>query len=183
MNNVEIHQVLWRITKIFYFFGIMAKHRRISIAQNWQEVLLHVLLYFVPNVPRFLCVSQQEWKWIVFFIAVEIMVSVLAFVNVPIGAHLTNVLTELNPKTKNLMNFVHSYLTMIGMSFAFYIISSLPIWPTERKLPLLIPYINFVDKYSEIVYWIQYAYVVCGFTCTLMNVIICYIMFSYSVEY
>lgn len=205
MNNVTMNQTIRRITKIFYFFGIWQSKEESTFRKTGRK-FIYMSSYILFQIFLVSCATlSKSENELIFLIAVEIMISVitiklyyllweqdnvLAFVNDPIVDHLTadpDILMKLNTKIENFMNFVHSYLTMIGMSFTFYIISSLPIWPTERKLPLLIPYFNFIGKYSEIIYWIEYVYVVsgliCGFTCTLMNVIIWYIMFNYSVEY
>lgn len=89
-------------------------------------------------------------------------------------------------ETKRFMNFVHSYLCLLGICFVLYIISTLPMFSDGRKLPFFTSF-TLVGKYSSILYVTAYAFVLSeiliGFTCTAVNVIIWFVMFNYGLEY
>lgn len=173
--------------------------------------LLYVLYYILFQIFLVTCalLSDSSTEKI-FLTSIEIILSVVtiklghllwnkdkiqAFLFDPIVAHSTdsdadNAAFELVDKgIKKIMKFVHWYLLMMGITFVFYILSVMPMLSSnedERKLPFFISF-TLVGKYSEFIYWIAYAFVISeiffGFTCSLINVIIWYILFNYSLEY
>lgn len=93
---------------------------------------------------------------------------------------------QANKKIKKFINFVTLYLLMVVVGVVFGIVSCLPLFSYEKKLPFFISF-PFNFNYSEIVYWIAYTFIALGGVCcvasNLITVIIWYIMLNYSVEY
>lgn len=205
MYNVKTNQTFCRIIKIYYLLGIWQRGEE-SACRKIARKSFYMIYYCLFQIFLVSCALVSETaNEAIFLAAVEILLSVVtiklmyllwkkdvifAFLFDPSVMHATAADTGsfelINRGLRKFMKFVHAYLLMLGIAFVFYILSTLPMFTTGRKLPFIINF-TLIGKYSEIIYWVAYAFVISeiffGFTCTLINVIIWYVLFNYSIEY
>lgn len=204
MYNVKTNQTLCRLTQLYYLLGIWQRGDE-SACRKMARKSFYILYYLLFQIFLVSCAIVSESKnEAIFLAAVEILLSVVtiklmyllwkkdeifAFLFDPSVTHSTadtDSFELVNQGIRQFMKFVHSYLLMMGISFVFYILSTLPMFTNGRKLPFFINF-TLVGKYSEFIYWIAYAFVISeiffGFTCTAINVVIWYVLFNYSIEY
>ncbi len=205
MYNVQLNQTLRRIIQTFYLAGIWRKNDESKFHRTGRK-FCYMVYYFLFQIFLVTCaVLSDSATQTIFLIAVEILLSVVTikliyllwkkaviceFAFEPIIAHYStfdnDTFAAVNRKIKNFTNFAYAYSGMLGIAFLLYIFSTLPMFSNGKKLPFFISF-TLVGKYSELLYWITYAFVMSeilvGYTCSAFNIIIWYIMFNYSVEY
>lgn len=203
MNKVELNQTLRRITKIFYLIGVWRTEQEPEFRSTGRK-LFYMMYYILFQVFLVTCAILSESRNEAFFLgAVEVFLSVVTiklmyllwkkddiyeflFDSIVSQLFVNSDTSEIVNDLKNFLKFLDSYLLMLVVSFIFYIVSTLPMFTDGRKLPFFIKF-SMVGRYSEIIYWTAYAFVICGiafgFTCTLLSTLIWYIMFNYSLKY
>lgn len=207
MENIRTNKTFGQLTRFYHLLGIWQSDAESTFSKTGKK-LFHMFYSILFQIFLVTCAWQSESKNELFFlIVIEIFVfvveiklfyllyekdAILAFLYDPIVSHATvvdhdTVADQVNRKTKQFVKFVHSYHFMLWATYFFYIFSTLPIYTNERKLPLFISFKWPVGKHSEILYWIEYCFVLSelavGFASVSTNVIIWYIMLNYSLEY
>lgn len=204
MYKIEINPTICRIFKLFYQFGIWPKEEESNFRKMCRKLfyLFNHILYQVFLVTcSYLSPDQNEC---IFLLAVDISVAVVTvkliyvlwkseesfeflyvrIVDVSVGDR--EEFELFNKKLNKFVKFVHVYLLMICVTFIFVMSSCLPIFSGEKQLPLFIDF-TLDWEYSEIIYWITYAFMGSQMACTvLFNLIILliwYAMLTYSIEY
>lgn len=205
MHSAKLNQILYRISGLFHLLGIWQREEESPVRRAGRK-LLFMLYYILFQIFLVTCACVSEsTNETIFLVAVEILLSVvtiklmyllwkkdeiLAFLFDPIVSHSTADADSsefIDKEMKMFLNFVYSYLLLLGTAFVFYIFSTLPMFSESgRKLPFFISF-TMVGQYSDIIYWMAYVFVISeilfGFSCTSINVVIWHILFNYSLEY
>lgn len=96
------------------------------------------------------------------------------------------VFVTVNDKGKDLITFSHSLFLIICVSYGLNVIFHLPIFSSERNLPLNI-WFPFDWKNNAVIYWTAFAYVSMAILITIitisLNVIIWYLMMNCAIKY
>lgn len=202
-----MNETIQQLTELYYLCGIWQREAEATDRAFCKTVrklmyLFYFILFFIFDiVSGFLSESKIE---LFFIVAIALVISVVGvklfylfwkkdeifvFLNYPCVTHFTaddDKAESLNNQLKMFNKFIRFYLVMLCILFAFYAISCWPIFTNEKKLPLFITF-TLVGNYSEIVYWIEYAFllteVIYGFMLTSINVIIWSILLNFSMEY
>lgn len=93
-----------------------------------------------------------------------------------------------NRKKVFLIKLANAFIIFVFISSIFTaVLSCLPIFDGQKKLPFFITFPFWNCKYSEIIYWFAYAFVLfeiaCVFVIILVTILIWYIMLTFSIEY
>lgn len=204
MYNIEIHSTFHCIIGAFYEFGLWHNEEKSTFRKNGRRLfyLLNMILFQILLVTC-ACFSDDKSES-VFLVQVEISAIVMAvkliyllwkkdtileMLSTTMVAHSISdhvLFMQVNKKITKFMKFVHVYLVMIAVIVFILIISPLPIFSVEKKLPLSIPF-SLDCKYSEIIYWLTYAFLtfqICLIAVVnLLTVIIWYVMLNCSIKY
>nr|QGW45412.1 odorant receptor 39 [Bradysia odoriphaga] len=203
MRNIELNRMLRQVTKVFYFLRIWRRDEEsdtFKIGRKFVFLLYYVLFQIFLVTCSVLSPDANES---IFLASIQVLLSVVtikltcllwnrndinSLVFDPITTHLT--LEEDNAAVdkdiKVFMKFVHCYVAMLCFSAISYVFGTLPMLTNDRKLPFFISY-RLEGQYSEHAYWIAYVFLISeiwlGMICTLINILIWYAMFNYSLEY
>lgn len=202
MENNEVQRMLRLILKALYFLRIWKKKEQPT--QRIDRKIFFMIYYLLFQIFLVTCsIQSPDANEAIFLASVEVLLSVVTvklicllwnkddiygLIFEPITTHSTHdVDAELaNAEIKIFMKFIHSYIAMMFCSFISYVFGNLPMVTDDRKLPFFISY-TLEGQYSEQIYWIAYVFLVSeiflGFACTLINIMIWYAMFNYSLEY
>lgn len=206
MYEIEIHQTINRIVKLYNFLGIWRNEEESNGRKRGRQIFF--ISYFILVVLYYILCAfcSDNINNFIFMLEVAIGVAVvgikalyvfwkekaiLEFLYNRIVAHSTESRQrweEVNVKLNSFMTCVHIYLYELYGALIFIIVSCSPLFFEEKTLPL---YINFSMiwkwKYFDIMYWPTYVFAAMGFvfSCVfiLVTVIVWYLMFTYSIEY
>lgn len=204
MYKVETDQTLRRLMQIYYWFGIWGNGDVSAFRKRCMRLLYLIqqssfCIFFVI----FTLLSGDNNEQI-FFVEIEIVISVelvkcwyllyrkdeiLQFLNDPIVTHCNtdyDEWMEVNKKNNKFSKFIKVYSWALAAGILINIPVALPIFASEKKLPLFIPF-DFESDYDTVFYWLAFVYIsISCFCCaiyTLATVFLWYIMFNYAIEY
>ncbi|KAJ6635258.1 hypothetical protein Bhyg_13843, partial [Pseudolycoriella hygida] len=84
------------------------------------------------------------------------------------------------------MQIVHAYLVIMAVVVFLLIVPPLPVFSSERELPMFIVY-SFEWTYKDLMYWLIYSplavQIILMFVVNLLTVIIWYVMLNFSIKY
>ncbi|XP_037034325.1 putative odorant receptor 71a [Bradysia coprophila] len=202
MFTIQVEKTIQLIKQIFYLMGIWQRDEESNYRKMGKKLFYSFLGTFYPiffTANAFLCDNLVE---AVFSVQISITATIgyvkilyvlfekheiLAFLRDPIVVHSIENREEYEEtvkKIKKFMNFVRLYCLAIFATAPVLIVIALPIFSSDRGLPL---FISFSWNHSEIIYWFAYLFV--SLSCflyvimNLMTILIWYIMLNYSIEY
>ncbi|XP_037040972.1 putative odorant receptor 71a [Bradysia coprophila] len=202
MFSIELDEALQRILKIFYRMGIWQRdeesnYRKIGMKMFYTFFGALFLIFFATNA--FLCDDRNES---IFSVQISIAAAILyvktlyvlfnkqeilAFLYDPIVVHSIENREEYDETVKKInkfMNFVRPYCLAIFLTVSLLIVIKLPIFSTDKGLPL---FISFSWNRSEIIYWLAYLFLSLSCflyaTMNLITILIWYMMLNYSIDY
>lgn len=207
MYDVEIHSVVLKILFVFHTFGMVKNENENVEQESTLRKIARKLLCLITTISLFVSLlfgailSGDNTS--IFSLVVAIPTAVIAvkqiyiFWNEKQFYQLLNGIcvhsfpakdqsTECVEKLKKFMKFVQFYSLMVITSFILLLISTLPAFSNERRLPLVV-WLPFDWKDSHILFWIAYAFVVIGLTINIaviiFTTIIWYLMLNCSIKY
>nr|QGW45433.1 odorant receptor 60 [Bradysia odoriphaga] len=202
MYTIQVDKTLLQFIKIFYQIGIWQRDEELNYRKIGRKILFTffgALLPFFFATNAVLCADRNESIFSVHIAIITAVVyvkflyllfkkrEILAFLNDPIVVHSIEYREEYertNKKIKKFMGFVRPYFLAIFITVALIILIKLPIFSTDKGLPL---FISFSWNKSEIVYWLAYLMITVSLLlyCVVNSVtaLIWYIILNYSIEY
>lgn len=202
MYRIEINPTIYQLIAVYYLFGTWRKEKSSPFREVIRKLLFllnHILFQFVIIICALQTTDKKEFIFLVeveghiFFLTIKLVVllwkkdDLLAFISdcaLTVTDH--KEFMQAIKKIQNLMKFVHTYLFVMFVVLMFAVVSSLPIFSSEKKLPL---YTNFFlnSKYDEIIYWCSYAYMLYNLVFVIVfnsiTIIIWYVMLNCSIKY
>lgn len=206
MYKLEIHSTFRRIIALLYEFGFWQNDEALTFC----KVAISKWIYSF-NMILFQIIIATCTMWIstdknesIFLVQVELLALVmmvklifllrnkaiiLLFLSDTIVTHnFTDyeVFVQVKKKLRKFMKFVHAYIALMALIVVVLIVSPLPMFSSDKKLPMFIVYsLNW--KYNEHIYWIIYIPLVLQifiiFAINLLTVIIWYVMLNCSIKY
>lgn len=204
MYTVKVHNRIDQIISMFYFIGLWHSKSRTMIL-NWFLKIWHLTVYgyypFSLVMGALTCVNETE----TIFLGVMSIIAIVGAVRLyyfilkkdevlslirAIGVHeIKDSAEKFHQVNKNInifIRFVTCFQVMLLVAAILVPIIALPIFTTERRLPLNI-YVPLDWKNNEFIYWIIYIFVtyeifmsvVCGF----FSVVIWYLMMALVFEF
>lgn len=190
-----------RIVKLFYQLRVWQDEKE---SASRKTKLFYLFLYFLFQVSIATCAFLSDDNSERTFLVVALVLSVVMLIKLtytllrkdeifgflynPIFDKSTKDRNELKLSLKitNFIRFVRAFLFIISVGCVFVNVSCLPIFSSEKRLPLFIRF-TLTCKYSSIIYWLLYAFIafiaLFSLFSTLLSVLIWYVMFNYSIEY
>jgi len=202
MYKIEIHPTIDQLIAAFYLFGTWQKEKSSQFCEVLRK-LLFVLNHILLQILIIICMIQTTDKSeLIFLTEVEGHIFFLTIKLVFLLWKKADLLTfaqdcthtfiereefmQATKKITNLMKFVHAYLLMMVVVLMFAVVSSLPIFSSEKKLPLYTNF-SFHTNYDEIIYWLAYAYMLYNLVFIIVlnsiTIIIWYVMLNCSIKY
>lgn len=198
-KNIEVPPRITQIFSLFYFMRLW----RVGDVSDFSK-FVQMILYF--NYPASLLAgaftnaneTQQIFMIVASIITVVLTVrlyyilwkkdEILGFVHT-FGSHSIQDNDQYNRVTNRISTLMKSIL-LLELMTSFCIVglavTSLPIFTTEKKLPLNV-YIPLDWKHNDFIYWTAYVLLVYDFVltlvCILQNVIVSYLMMSCAIQY
>lgn len=198
MYTIQIHPTYRRIIAIFIECGIWRNgeiSRKLFYLFNMIlfQMLIVTCAWISDDKNESLFLAQVEISALVMMVKLIYLLwnkdMILLFLSEAIVTHYITdyeVFVQVKKKIKKFMRFVHVYIAVMASVVFLLVISPLPIFSSDRKLPMFIVY-SFDWKYSEVIYWLIYSpftfQIFLIFATNLLTVIIWYILFNLSIKY
>ena len=204
MYKIEIGGTLRRLIQTFYLFGIWRNENESDFRKSCMRLpyLIHYSSYLIFLLTyAFLSGDKDQ---LIFLVAVSTCVliiviklwyllyrkdEILQFLYDPIVTHcITDYAESIEVKNKigNFVKFIQVFILALIAIFFLINTISLPIFTSEKSLPLFVRF-NLEGDYAMIIYWVAFLYSTLGIflsvTYVFTIVFIWYLMFNYSIEY
>lgn len=205
MYKVELDKSLCRIIKLFYKIGIWNEDE--LTFRNKTRKLLYFLNYilFVLFILTLVFLTKDKSQ-VIFLIECVIGVGVITVKLLYLIRKKDEILTFLYDKIvthsianfdesvevkkiiEKVIKFIRSYILILPVASNFIITACLPIFSSEKRLPMFIRYdFGIYSDYDTVIYWMLYVYVGTGLVISVvfnfLMIFIWYIMFNYAIEY
>lgn len=201
MYKGETDQTILSVIRSYHQLGVWRIGDETTKARKL-FYLFYYILYQVFNLMCIFCIDEKsEIMFLsslgIFFVVITIKLiyllwkkdEILGFVKDPVLCYSTechNEWAQVSKKKKNFVKFIQTYLWMLRMTAFFMTFSCVPIFSSQKKLPLFIDY-TLDCKFSEILYVFGYLFALTGIFCclafNLIMAVIWYVMFEYSTAY
>ncbi|XP_037037390.1 putative odorant receptor 71a [Bradysia coprophila] len=202
MYSIQADKTFQKIIKIFYLSGIWQRdeepnYRKIGKKLFYTSFGALLPIFFATN--SVLCVNRNEsifsvqiaiLLWVVYLKFLYLLFKeqeIFDFLNDPTVVHSIEnreQYQQTNKKIKKFIGLVRLYFFTLCLTAALLIIVKLPIFSTDKGLPV---FISFTWNDSEIIYWLTYLFLSLSIAlyCVVnfMTPLVWYIMLNYSVEY
>lgn len=204
MYKVKNDQTIQRIVKGLCQLGIWRHGDGTTVRERARKFFyfVHYILFCVFMVTCVLVVDDRSESIFLAECTISFVVTIIklnyllwkqdeisAFIDNPIFVHTTDCRDkweQITKKQNNFTKFANACLWTLLVAAGFASVCCLPIFTSQRNLPLFISY-TLEWKYSEIIYYISYGFVISGMfgivVFTSANVIFWYVTFNYSVAY
>lgn len=205
MYKIEMHPTLCRILASFYLCGYWQNEKKVSLVRTVGRKLFYTFTMVIFQIVIVICawISDDNSESL-FLVQVEIFAivmtvkwiylirhkdTILFFVSDAIVSHNISdyaVFVEVKKRLNKFMKFVHVYLTTLALVVFVLIISPLPMFSSNKQLPMFINY-SIICDYSELIYWMIYSSLALQifliFVINLLTVIIWYVLLNCSIKY
>lgn len=198
MYKIEIHPTFRRIIAVFIQFGFWRNEemsRKLFYLFNMIlfQILIVTCAWISDDKNESLFLAQAEISALVMMVKLKYLLwnkdIILLFLSESIVTHYIldyNLFVQVKEKIQNFIKFVHVYIVVMATVVFLLIVSPLPIFSSDRKLPMFIVY-SFDSKYSELIYWLIYSpltfQIFLIFSINFLTVIIWYVLLNLSIKY
>lgn len=200
----ELDESIRRIIRMYYWFGIWRE-----TDEHYLRKFVVRLLYLLQNL-SFVSISlvgayfSDDENQRIFLVQVSIVLSVmtvklfyllyrneviLGFLYDPTVVHCVtdyDESLEVKDKIDKIVKFIQAYTVIAGVATVFTVIISLPIFTSDKRIPLFIKF-EMDSEYETLFYWLAFLYLVTCFFFGLIYpwtiVFLWYIMYNFAIEY
>lgn len=199
METSEIHPTFARIVGMYYKIGAWQNKDESRMTMKFFHLIYLTLfsIFFLicglasDDENEFVFLLETAWCMIIVLIKLMYVAwretEILEFLYHRAVSFDDEESKQINKKTmRKFMTFIDTAISLICIAYIFAIVSCLPIFTSEKKMPMFITF-RLSFTYSEILYWITYGFLVLGLALAVVfnsiTVVIWYIMLTYTFDY